>query len=141
MIRTWTVLVVWRSYETVCALWVSDVGLGNGLVRVHMIYIRYWYGWVHSWSGLHVRLYIHGLTRSHTFSHGLVRPLINTITHERDPRTGFFFIFKNLVQLSRIHSNGLSVTWIMPRLVRMYVRFIWVDNRVSRWVLCEIGLT
>jgi len=39
MIRTWTVMVVWRSFETVCALRVLDVGLGNGLVRVPTIYI------------------------------------------------------------------------------------------------------
>jgi len=36
---------------------------------IRFIYdIRYLHGWVHSWSGLHVRLYIHGLIMSHTFS-------------------------------------------------------------------------
>lgn len=100
IIRTWTVLVVWRSYETVLVVWrsyktvctlvwivrwscdirvlirVLDVGLGNGFTRFHTIYIRYWHGWAHSWSGLHVRLYI----RSRTVSHGLVRSLIRSYT-------------------------------------------------------------
>ena len=46
-------------------------------VRFHTIYIRYWHGWAHSLSGLHVRLYI----RSHTVSHGLVRSLIRLYTN------------------------------------------------------------
>ena len=31
-------------------------------VWIHTIYIRYWHGWAHSWSGLHVRLYIRSRT-------------------------------------------------------------------------------
>ena len=40
--------------------------------------------------------------------------------------------FKNHSQLSRIHSNDPSVTRIRPRLVRLYVQFTRVANRVSR---------
>ena len=100
IIRTWTLLVVWWSYETALVVWrsyktmctlvwivrwscdirvlirVLDVGLGNGFTRFHTIYIRYWHGWAHSWSGLHVRLYI----RSRAVSHGLVRPLMGSYT-------------------------------------------------------------
>ena len=53
IIRTWTKLVVWRSYETVLVVWRS-----------------YKTGWAHSWSGLHVRLYLRShqgwSTRTHT---------------------------------------------------------------------------
>ena len=100
IIRTGTLLVVWRSYETVLVVWrsyktvctvvwivwwscdirvlirVLDVGLGKGFTLFHTIYIRYWHGWAHSWSGLHVRLYI----QSRTVSHGLVPSLIRKYT-------------------------------------------------------------
>ena len=50
-----------------------------------------------------------------------------------------FKSFKNHTRLSRIHvqSNGLSVTWIRPRLVWFYVRFKRMANRISR-VFCVI---
>ena len=59
----------------------------------------------------------YGLTRSLTVSHGLVRSLKS---------------FKNHTRLSRIHSNGPSVTRIRPRLVRLYVGFTRMANRISR---------
>ena len=116
IIRTGTVLVVWRSYETVLVVWrsyktvctlvwivrwscdirvlirVLDVGLGNGFTRFHTIYIRYWHGWAHSWSGLHVRLYI----RPRTVSHGLSRSctIANTIIHGHGTRARFLKILK-----------------------------------------------
>ena len=72
---------------------------------------------------------IYGLVRSHTVSHGLVRS--RTVLDDRlydYTRTWhpcqFFKSFKNHTRLSRIHSNGHSVTRIRPRLVWLYVRFI-----------------
>ena len=47
----------------------------------------------------------------------------------------FFKSFKNHTRLSRIHSNGLSVTQIRSRLVRLYVRFTRMAIRISR-VFC-----
>ena len=87
-------------------------------VRFHTIYIRYWHGWAHSWSGLHVRLYIrsrtvaHGLSRSCTVSHFLSRywTIANTIIHGHGTRVRFSKVLKNHTRLSRIHSNGPSVT-------------------------------
>ena len=46
-----------------------------------------------------------------------------------------FKTFKNHTWLSRIHSNGPSVTRIRPRLVPLYVRFTRMANRISR-VFC-----
>ena len=104
IIRTGTVLVVWRSYKTVCTLvwivrWSCDIrvlirvlDVGNGFTRFHTIYIRYWHGWAHSWSGLHVRLYI----RSRTVSHGLSRycTIANTIIHGHGTRASFLKVLK-----------------------------------------------
>ena len=47
----------------------------------------------------------------------------------------FFKSFKNHTQLSRIHLNHRSVTRIRSRLVRLYVRFTRMANRISR-VFC-----
>ena len=74
------------------------------------------------------RLYI----RSPTVSHGLSRSYDHTRTWHP---CQFFKSFKNHTRLSRIHSNGPSVTRIRPRLVRLYVRFTRVANRKSR-VFC-----
>ena len=75
----------------------------------------------------------HGLVRSHMISHGLVRSLLGLYT-DLAP-VSVFKSLKNHTQLSRIHSNGPSVTWIRPRLVRLYVRFTRMTNRKSR-VFC-----
>ena len=107
-------------------------------VGFHTIYIRYWHGWAHSCSGLHVRLYIrsrtvsHGLSRSCTVSHGLSWSctIANTFIHvytDMAPMSVFFISFKNHTRLSRIHSNGPSVTRIRSRLVHLYVQF-------TRWL-------
>ena len=76
----------------------------------------------------------------YTVSYGLTRSL--TVLYDRlydHTRTWhpcqFFKSFKNHTRLSRIHSNGPSVTRIRPRLVRLYVRFTRVANRKSR-VFC-----
>ena len=90
---------------------------------------------------------IYGLVRSHMVSHGLVRSrtvsngvsrsctIANTIIHGHGTRVSFFKSFKNHTRLSRIHSNGPSVSRIRPRLVRLYVRFTRMANRISR-VFC-----
>ena len=75
----------------------------------------------------------HGLVRSNTVSHGLVRSLIRLYT-DMAP-VSIFKSFKNQTRLSRIHSNGPSVTRIRPRLVRLYVRFTRMVNHISR-VFC-----
>ena len=79
-------------------------------------------------------------TVAYTVSYGLTRSL--TVLYDRlydHTRTWhpcqFFKSFKNHARLSRIHSNGPSVTRIRPRLVRLYVRFTRVANRISR-VFC-----
>ena len=46
-----------------------------------------------------------------------------------------FKSFKNHTRLTRIHSNGPSVSWIRPRFIRLFVRFTQVANRVTR-VFC-----
>ena len=78
----------------------------------------------------------HGLSRSCTVSHGLSRycTIANTIIHDM-ASVSVFKSFKNLTQLSRIHSNGPSVTRTRPRLVRLYVRLTRMANRISR-VFC-----
>ena len=81
-----------------------------------------------------MRLY----TRSCTVSHGLSRSctIANTIIHGHGTRVSFFKSFKNHTQLSRMHSNGPSVTRIRPQLVRLYVRLtVRMVNRISR-VFC-----
>ena len=70
---------------------------------------------------------IYGLSRSCTM-------LIRLYT-EMAPVSVFLKKFKNHTRLSRIHSNGPSVTRIRPRLVRLYVRFTRMANRISR-VFC-----
>ena len=74
---------------------------------------------------------IYGLVHSYTFSHGLVRSLIYDFTRTGHP-CQFFKSFENQTRLSRIHSNGPSVTRIRSRL---YVRFTRMANRISR-VFC-----
>ena len=76
-----------------------------------------------------MRLYI----RSRTVSHGLSRSckIANTIIHGHGTHVSFLS-FKNHTRLSLIHSNGLSVTRIRPRLVRLYVK---MANRISH-VFC-----
>jgi hypothetical protein len=86
----------------------------QGFHTVPPTFIRYWHGWAHS--------YIYGLSRSCTIA--------NTIIHGHG-----FKSFKNHTRLSRIQSNGPSVSRIRPRLVRLYVRFTRVANRISR-VFC-----
>ena len=73
-----------------------------------------------------MRLYI----RSRTVSYGLVR-----LYTDMAPVSVFFKSSKNHTRLSRIYSNGPSVTRIRQRLVRLYVRFTRMANRTSR-VLC-----
>ena len=93
-----------------------------------------------------MRLYIrsrtvsHGLPRSPTVLYGLTSltrsgTIANTIIHGHGTCVSFFKSFKNHTRLSRTHSNGLSVTRIRPRLVRLYVRFTRMANRISR-VFC-----
>ena len=79
-----------------------------------------------------MRLYI----QSRTVSHGLSRSwtIANTIIHGHGNRVGFLS-FKIHTRLSRIHSNGPSVTRIRPRVVRLYVRYTRMANRISR-VFC-----
>ena len=77
------------------------------------------------------------LRRSRTASHGLSRSctIANTIIYGHGTRVSFFKTFKNHTRLLQLHSNGPSVTRIRPRLVRSYVRFIRMANRISR-VFC-----
>ena len=108
--------------STVCngLVWLYTTFTGHlqGLhtVQLHTIYIRYWYGWAHSWGGLHVPLYI----RPRTVSHGHVRSVIRLFT-DMAPVSVFFKSFKYHTRLSLIHSNSPSVTRIRPRFVRWYV--------------------
>ena len=76
----------------------------------------------------------------YTVSYGLTRSL--TVLYDRlydYTRTShpyqFFKSFKNHTRLTRIHSNGPSVSRIRPRFIRLYVRFTRVANRVNR-VFC-----
>ena len=87
-----------------------------------------------------VYMVLHGLTRSLTVLYGLTRSV--TVLYDRlydYTRTWhpcqIFKSFKNHTWLSRIHSNGLSVPWIRPRLVRLYVLFTRMANCISR-VFC-----
>ena len=73
---------------------------------------------------------LYGLALSHAVSHGFVRSLIRLYT-DMAP-VSVFESFKNHTRLSRIHSNGPSVTRMRPRLVRLYVRFTRMANRISR---------
>ena len=83
------------------------------------------------------RMVSHGLVRSLTVSYGLSRSctIANTIIHEHDTRGSYFKSFKNHTRFSRIHSNSPSETRIRPRLVRLYVRFTRMANRINR-VFC-----
>ena len=74
---------------------------------------------------------IYGLVQSHTVSHGLVRSLIRLNT-DMAPVSVFLKSFKNHTRLSRIHSNGPSVTRIRLRLVGLYIRFTRMTNRIGR---------
>ena len=76
-----------------------------------------------------------GIVRSNTVSHGLVRSRIRLYTDMGHVLASLFFRFKNHTRLSRIHSNVPSVSRIRPRLVRLYVRFTQMANRISR-VFC-----
>jgi hypothetical protein len=84
IIRTWTILAVWRSYETVCTLvwivrWSCDIRvLIRDLRTVSHDSIRFIYDidTVKLTRGVDVMCScIYGLVRSHTVSHGLVRSL------------------------------------------------------------------
>ena len=77
-----------------------------------------------------MQLYI----RSRTVSHGLVRSLIRLYT-DMAPVSVFFKSFKNRTRLSKVHSNGPSVTRIRPWLVQLYVRFTRMANHIRR-VFC-----
>ena len=77
---------------------------------------------------------IYGLVWSHTVSHGHVRSLIRLYT-DMAP-VSVFKSFKNHSWFLWIHSNGPSVIRIRPRLVRLYVRFTRMANRISL-VFCE----
>ena len=85
----------------------------------------------------------HGLSRSCTVSHGLSRycTIAYTIIHGHGTCVSFFKSFKNCTCLSRIHSNGPSVTRIRPRLVRLYVRFTQMAYRISRVFCVRQALT
>ena len=79
----------------------------------------------------------------YTVSYGLTRlsrscTIAYTIIHGHRTRASFFKSFKNHTRLTRIHSNGPSVSRIRPRFIRLYVRFTRVANRVP-CVLCETG--
>ena len=43
-----------------------------------------------------------------------------------------FKSFNNHARFSRIHANCPGVTWIWPRLIRLYVRFTRVANHINR---------
>jgi len=73
---------------------------------------------------------INGLIRSHTFSHGLVRLLINTIIHGHDIRTRLLKVKINHTRLSRIHLNGQSGSVVCT----VYT----VGKPCKPCVLCEI---
>ena len=87
----------------------------------------------HSWSGLHVPLYIQSRTVPHDLSRSCT--IANSIFTRTLHPCQFFKSFKNHTRLSRIHSNGPSVTRIRPWLVWLYVRFTRMANRISR-VFC-----
>ena len=79
-----------------------------------------------------MRLYI----RSRTVSHGLSRSctIANTIIYSDMAPVSVFHS-----RLSRIHSNGPSVTRIRPRLVRLCVRFTRMANSISH-VFCVMNV-
>ena len=61
-------------------------------VRFHTIYIRYWHGWAHSWSGLHVLLYIRSPTDLYGLSWSCT--IANTIIHRHGTCVSFLKVFK-----------------------------------------------
>ena len=75
----------------------------------------------------------HSLVLSSTVSHGLSRScmIANKSILGHGTRVSFFKSFKNHTRLPRIHSNGPSVPRIRPQLVRLYVRFTRMANRIS----------
>ena len=73
---------------------------------------------------------IYGLVRAHTVLYDRLYDYTRT-SHPCQ----FFKSFKNHTRLTRIHSNGPSVSRIRPRFIRLYVRFTRVANRVNR-VFC-----
>ena len=80
---------------------------------------------------------IDSLVQLHTVLYCFSRSctIANAIIHGHGTRVSFFKSFKNHTRLSRIHSNGPSVTRIRPQLVRLYVRFTRMANHISR-VFC-----
>jgi len=70
---------------------------------------------------------IYRLIRSHTLSHGLVRPLLRSYT-DMTSVPGFFKVLKPY----KAFTDTLEWPRIRPRLVRLHVRFTRVANRVSR---------
>ena len=87
------------------------------------------------------RLSLLVLCASCTVSYRLTRSLtvlydrLNDIYTRTSHPCQFFKSFKNHTRLTRIHSNGPSVSRIKPRFIRLYVRFTRVANRVNR-VFC-----
>ena len=86
-----------------------------------------------------MRLYIRSRTVSHGFSRSCT--IAYTILHGHGTRVSFLKVLKNHTRLSRIHSNGPSVTRIRPRLVRLNVRFTRMANRISRVFCVRQALT
>ena len=76
------------------------------------------------------------LTRALCFMYGCIYGLVraHTVLYDRlydYTRTSHpCQFFKNHTRLTRIHSNGPSVSRIRPRFIRLYVRFTRVANRV-----------
>ena len=146
MIRTWTVSVVWsRVYIRVkrtIIVWQSSVNLGIGCAafgRSRTIS----YDLYTALTRLSSLVQQTSCTVVNTVSYGLTRIL--TILYDRlydHTRTRHpyqvFKKLKNLTRLTRIHSSDPSVTRIMLRLVRFYVRFTRVANRISR-VSCIVA--
>ena len=117
IIRTWTVLVVWRLYETVLVVWRSNKT-----------------GCAQSWSGLHVRLYL----GSRTVSHGLVRSLIWLYT-DMAPVPVFkkfwksYTAFTDTLEWPECNSDKATVGSV--------VCTVYTDGQTYKpCVLCETGL-
>ena len=88
--------------------------------RFHTIYIRYWHGSAHSWSELHVRLYIrsrtvsHSLARSRTVAHGLTRSctIANSIIHGHGTRVSFLKVLK-IIHVHGFHGyTRMARVWL-----------------------------
>ena len=137
-----------RGYRSIFASFCSTIGMYRVYIRSHRLlfefdFIRFIYDidtveltrGVDFMCGCSTASY--GLTRSLTVLYGLSRSctIANTIIYGHGTHVSFLKSFKNHTRLSRIHSNGPSVTRIRPRLVRLYVRFTRMANRISR-VFC-----